>query len=68
MSFKIACEFANELLKKLLEEFDKQIMDTRDSSVYRHKGKVSTTIKAKTGLVEYKRTKYIEKYEDGTTR
>lgn len=43
-------------------------MDTRDSSVYRHKGKVSTTIKAKTGLVEYKRTKYIEKYEDGTTR
>ena len=68
ISFKIGCEFANELLKNLLEEFDKQIMDTRDPSIYRHKGKVPTTIKAKTGLVEYKRTKYIEKCEDGTTR
>ena len=68
IAFKIACEFANEILKNMLEEYDKQIMDNRDTAKYRHKGKETTTIKAKTGLVEYKRTKYIEKQEDGTKR
>ena len=65
IAYKIACEFANEILKNMLEEYDKQIMDSRDTTKYRHKGKETTTIKAKTGLVEYRRTKYIEKQEDG---
>ena len=65
IAFKIACEFANEILKNMLEEYDKQIMDSKDTAKYRHKGKETTTIKAKTGLVEYGRTKYIEKQEDG---
>lgn len=68
IAFKIACEFANEILKNMLEEYDKQIMDSRDTSIYRHKGKEKTTIKAKTGLVEYTRTKYIAKQEDGTKK
>ena len=68
IAFKIACEFANEILKNMLEEYDRQIMDNRDTAKYRHKGKETTTIKAKTGLVEYRRTKYIEKQEDGTKR
>ena len=68
ISFKIACEFANEILKNMLEAYDKQIMDSRDTSVYRHKGKETTTIKTKTGLVEYTRTKYITKDENGKNR
>lgn len=68
IAFKIACEIANEILKNMLEEYDKQIMDSRDTSIYRHKGKETTTIKAKTGLVEYTRTKYITKNEDGKNK
>lgn len=63
IAFKIACEFANEILRNMLEEYDKKLMDTRDTKVYRHKGKETTTVKAKTGLVEYTRTKYITKKE-----
>lgn len=68
IAFKIACEFANEILKNMLEEYDKQVMDSRDTSIYRHKGKETTTIKAKTGLVEYTRTKYITKNEEGKNK
>lgn len=68
IAYKIACEFANEILRNMLEAYDKQVMDNRDTSVYRHKGKETTTIKAKTGLVEYTRTKYITKDEDGTNK
>lgn len=65
IAFKIACEFANEILRNMLEEYDKKLMETRDTKIYRHKGKETTTIKAKTGLVEYTRTKYITKNEEG---
>ena len=68
IAFKIACEFANEILKNMLEEYDKKIMENRDKSIYRNKGKEKTTVKAKTGIVEYNRTKYIEKKEDGSKR
>lgn len=68
IAYKIACEIANEILKNMLEEYDKQIMESRDTAKYRHKGKETTTIKAKTGLVEYRRTKYIEKQSDGSNK
>ncbi len=68
IAFKIACEFANEILRNMLEEYDKKIMDTRDTKEYRHKGKETTTLKAKTGLVEYTRTKYIKKQENGENK
>lgn len=68
IAFKIGCEFANEILKNMLEEYDKQLMDSRDTKVYRHKGKETTTIKAKTGLVEYTRTKYVTKNENGENK
>ena len=68
IAFKIACEFANEILRNMLETYDKQVMDNRDTSVYRHKGKETTTVKAKTGLVEYTRTKYIQKQENGKNK
>ena len=44
IAFKIACEFANEILKNMLEEYDKKIMDDRDTARYRHKGKEKTTV------------------------
>ncbi len=68
IAFKIACEFANEILRNMLEEYDKKLMDSRDTKLYRHKGKATTTIKAKTGLVEYTRTKYITKDEEGKNK
>ncbi len=68
IAFKIACEFANEILRNMLEEYDKKIMDTRNTKEYRHKGKETTTVKAKTGLVEYTRTKYIKKQENGENK
>ena len=68
IAFKIACEFANEILRNMLEEYDKKMMDSRDTKVYRHKGKETTTVKAKTGLVEYTRTKYITKDEEGKNK
>ena len=68
IAYKIACEFANEILRNMLEAYDKQVMDSRDTSIYRHKGKATTTIKAKTGLVEYTRTKYITKNEEGKNK
>ena len=43
-------------------------MNTRDTKEFRHKGKETTTVKAKTGLVEYTRTKYITKDETGKNR
>ena len=68
ITFKIACEFANEILKNMLEAYDKQIMDSRDKKIYGHKGKETTTIKAKTGYVEYTRTKYMVKNEEGKNK
>lgn len=68
IAFKIACEFANEILKNMLEEYDKKIMKTRDKARYRNKGQDETSVKAKTGLVKYRRTKYIEKQENGKNK
>ena len=68
IAFKIACKFANEILRNMLEEYDRKIMDTRDTKEFRHKGKETTTVKAKTGLVEYTRTKYITKDENGKNK
>ena len=64
--FKLACSMVNEMFKVVLEKYDEEIMNTRDSSRFRHKGKEGTSIKTKTGLIEYKRVKYIEEKEDGT--
>lgn len=67
IAFKIACEFANEILKNMLEESDNKIMDSRDNKEFGHKGK-ETTVKAKTGIVEYTRTKYVQKQENGKNK
>lgn len=61
--FKIACEFAKEMLKTILEEFDKKIMDNRDKQLYRNKGLKGTTVKTIIGEVEYNRRMYINTAE-----
>lgn len=59
--FKIACEFAKELLKSMLKEYDNQLMDKRDKKQYRNKGFKGTTIKTVVGEVGYDRRMYIDK-------
>ena len=59
--FKIACEFAKELLKSMLKEYDSQLMEKRDKKQYRNKGFKGTTIKTVIGEVEYDRRMYIDK-------
>lgn len=61
--FKIACEFAKEMLKTMLEEYDKQLMDKRNKQLYRNKGLKPTTVKTLIGEVDYKRRMYINKEE-----
>ncbi len=52
----------------MLEEYDKKLVNSRDTKAYRNKGKEITTVKAKTGLVEYTWTKYITKNEEGKNK
>lgn len=52
--FKIACEFAKELLKSMLKEYDNQLMDKRNKKQYRNKGFKGTTIKTVIGEVGYR--------------
>lgn len=59
--FKIACEFAKELLRSMLKEYDSQLMEKRDKKQYRNKGFKATTIKTVIGEVEYDRRMYIDK-------
>lgn len=61
--FKIACEFAKEMLRTILEEYDKQLMNKRDKQLYRNKGCKQTTVKTLIGEVDYKRRMYINKEE-----
>ena len=47
--FKLACSMVNEMFKVVLEKYDEEIMNTRDSSRFRHKGKVGTSIRESYG-------------------
>ena len=58
--FKIACEFAKEMLKVMLEEYDKSLLENRNKEEYRSKGFSETTVKTVIGEVEYKRRKYVD--------
>lgn len=54
----MTCEF--------LEKYDRYLMETRDRAAYRHKGYRQTTIKTVYGEVEYRRSVYEVKRDDGT--
>ena len=36
--YKLVCEFGCEIMKQILENQDKEIMQNRDKKQYRHKG------------------------------
>lgn len=59
--FKIACEFAKELLRTMLKEYDSKLMNKRDKKQYRNKGFKKTTIKTVIGELDYDRRMYINK-------
>lgn len=61
--FKIACEFAKQMLKTMLEKYDKKIMEKRNKQLYRNKGLKATTVKTIVGEVEYNRRMYVNTEE-----
>ena len=63
--FKMMCVQAVLSTKAILEEYDKFLKESRDKKKYRHKGLRKTTIKTIYGEVEYSRTIYECKGEDG---
>lgn len=64
--FKSICEAGQRCTTELLEKYDKQLMEERDKSVYRHKGLRETTVKTVYGEVVYKRAIYEKMNENGS--
>jgi len=64
--FKKVCGWGCEMLKQALEHYDNVLMLERDRTVYRHKGQRKTAVKTIMGTVEYSRSVYQQKHEDGT--
>lgn len=56
--FKFVCFFGCQILRLMLESYDRKLMKARDTSKYRHKGLRQNTIKTVMGEVEYKRVMY----------
>lgn len=56
--YKLVCKLGCEIIRNILETQDEQIMNTRNKTEYRNKGKKLATIKTIMGEVEYERTVY----------
>lgn len=63
--FRIICEIGRELTEEILERYDRYLHDNRDRTVYRDKGKRSSTIKTVYGEVVYDRHVYQTRDEYG---
>lgn len=63
--FAYICELGREITRIMLESYDAKLAEERDKSLYRDKGKRSTTIKTVYGEVVYARRVYHTKLEDG---
>lgn len=59
------CKLGQEYTKDFLECYDTYLMENRDKSTYRNKGKRKTTVKTVYGEVEYERRIYQVMREDG---
>lgn len=62
------CKAARNATTEFLEEYDRMLMNTRDKTAYRHKGRRQSTVKTVFGEVTYSRAIYEHTEEDGTTR
>lgn len=58
MIYKLVCELGCNIIKNILENEDKKLMNNRDKTEYRHKGYKNNTIKTVMGEIEYKRAIY----------
>lgn len=56
--YTLVCNLGCEIIKQILEMQDKEIMESRNKSEYRHKGYKKNTIKTVMGEVEYQRAVY----------
>lgn len=65
--FAYVCELAREITGHMLENYDKELAESRDKKQYRCKGKRQTSIKTVYGEVEYSRNVYRTETEDGQT-
>ena len=63
--FNYVCELGREITRIMLESYDKELSESRDTKRYRDKGKRKTTIKTVYGEVEYSRRVYQTILEDG---
>ena len=65
--YKEICNAGCQALAAFLEEYDKELRDKRDKTVYCNKGRRATTIKTVMGEVTFSRTLYRAKGDDGIT-
>jgi len=56
--YNLVCELGCTVIKDILENQDKILMENRDKKEYRHKGYRTNTIKTVMGEIEYKRAMY----------
>ena len=63
--FKYVCELGCEITRIILESYDKELGESRDTKKYRGKGKRKTSIKTVYGTIEYERTVYRTVLENG---
>ena len=56
--YNLVCELGCTIIKNILENQDKQLMENRDKKEYRHKGYRINTVKTVMGEIEYKRAIY----------
>ena len=64
--FNYVCELGREITRTMLESYDDELAETRDTKQYRDKGKRKTAIKTVYGEVEYSRRIYQARMEDGS--
>ena len=65
--FDYICEMGRDITRIMLESYDDELEESRDTKQYRDKGKRKTTIKTVYGEVEYSRRVYRTTLEDGRT-
>lgn len=63
--FEMGCEVARKLMEQFLEMTDKELAQTRNKTVLRHKGIKETTIKTLMGEISLKRAIYRRIHENG---
>lgn len=61
--YRLVCELGCSIIKSILENQDKKLMESRNKKVFRHKGYKNNTIKTIMGEVEYKRAIYLKDKE-----